>query len=153
MSPKLRKVSRREFGQLLGTAGIAVAAGTALTLVGERRRRDGASGAAAGTPVRNPAFQPVPGREAGHVLLYCQGPDGASLAYDLNPSGFRIWQECASGEEIAVGRPGKTIAGVASGADVSAGETAEFVSRMLEVGLVYLADSGTRVYYEREEPS
>lgn len=148
--PSIRRINRREFSLLVGGAGLAVAAAVGLVRVGKDHSSSTTASDPGGVPVRNPAFRSVPGRVAGHIVLFCQGPDGNALAFELNQAGAKIWDQCATGEEIAAGKPGCPVAGMAATAGMDAEEAAMFVARMEGAGLVYLAGSATRVYFERQ---
>ncbi len=143
---------RRQFLRLLGAAGAAAGLGTVPALRAEdEEAASPVDVAPESTPVRNPAFRAVPGRD-GHTVLFCQRPGGKKyLAYDLNAAAARIWRQCCTGEEVAAGKK-RTLSQVAKRAGVDLRAAVEFIARMQTAGLVYLAGSDARVYFEYQGP-
>ena len=101
-------------------------------------------------PVRNPAFLHSTGTTPGHLVVYCQTSATETLAYELNSAAAAIWQACLSHEEFAQGKR-RTLAELQSDglADVQA--FTEFLSVMIAKGLIFLANSNTRVYFAFDE--
>jgi hypothetical protein len=150
-APALSAVPRREFIRLLGLSG-TVAVSSALCPSATAGGMEGTDSIGPNSvPVRSPAFRSRPGARKGHVVLFCQRPKGEYLAYDLNSPGSLIWRHCLQGEQLAAGDK-RNIGAIAKRIGMTPSQVAAFVADMQRAGLVYMAGSGARIYFERQGP-
>lgn len=154
MKPELRPISRRRFVQYasLGAAAAVAGAGGVLTVFHTRSNGplDGSV-----VPIQNPAFSVAAGETEGHVVLFCQVGVGTTkdfLAFDLNGTAAAIWGMCACGVPSS-GASSRTLDEIAAAlsSHAEAADVTGFVSLMRDKGLVYLADSESRVFWEYED--
>lgn len=149
--PLLKKVSRREFIEMIALRGSTIAlAASGISFIS--CSRPDPQTLKADIPVRNPAFREVPGDLDNHKVLYCQTDKGEYLAYDLNYAGYMIWRRCAEHLEFVKGA-GKNISEIASEiADKVDGETLrDFVILMYDKGLLYSGKKPNQAYFVYEE--
>lgn len=148
--PEATPVTRRRLLRLLGIAGGTAALGVGAALL--RRNTPRGSTTCADVPVRNPAYQPAPAEQDGHVVLYCQPAAGQYVAYDLNAAGHLVWQRCTDHFDFVHGarKTAEQIAGEV--ADHMDPRTAlEFIAAMQSSGIVYFGTPSSRAYFVREE--
>jgi hypothetical protein len=135
--PVIGKIGRRRFLAILAGGTVAVAAATVRLSFPTRAT---APAETAGSPIRNPAFLPVPGDRPGHRVLFCRRPDGEYMAYDLNTSAFRIWQSCGECSPTAT-RP--SLSAIAERVGMEVRSVRSFALAMQAHGLVYFADAAS----------
>lgn len=140
--PTLGHLSRRQVLKLLGL-GVGGVAAVGTVVLELERVRDGAATLPWDESVwRNPAFRATQGEAPGHQVLHCRLRTGDYLAYDLNASGYRVWEACASHAEAMEGAS-KTVATVASSLADDLGEEAvrRFLGALATNGLVCVGAS------------
>jgi hypothetical protein len=148
--PNLIKVSRRKFIKLMALGGGAVvlsASGLSIGLLKHKKNQAVNND----IPVKNPAFREAPGDIKDHVVLYCQQDKDRYIAYDLNPTGYMVWQKCTEHSDFVKGVR-KSFAQIASEiADKLDIETARsFVDLMYARGLAYSGTTSVKAYFVYE---
>jgi hypothetical protein len=149
--PIFTKVSRRKFIKLMALGGGALAAGgTSMSLMSCSKSQTLVE--PDDIPVRNPAFRAIPGDLEDHTVLYCQIGTGEYLAYDLNSTGYQIWQQCMDHSEY-LEEYSKTVLEIASAVEQSCDIqiVQDFITKMYASGLAYSGKSANQAYFVYQE--